>query len=79
MVDLGRFNFDIRKFVTGSNKTSGTNYRKDFAHGVKSTRSGGSSYSEDSQSRNNSPRMYHNKYAPITRSVGSALIKTEID
>lgn len=55
--------------VSGSNKTSGTNYRKDFAHGVKSTRSGGSSYSEDSQSRNNSPRMYHNKYAPMTRFV----------
>ncbi|KAJ3639536.1 hypothetical protein Zmor_002891 [Zophobas morio] len=58
---------NMPKAKQGSNKTSGTNYRKDFAHGVKSTRSGGSSYSEDSQSRNNSPRMYHNKYAPITR------------
>ncbi|EFA12801.2 hypothetical protein TcasGA2_TC001864 [Tribolium castaneum] len=58
---------NMPKAKQGSNKTSGTNYRKDFAHGVKSTRSAGSSYSEDSQSRNNSPRMYHNKYAPMTR------------
>ncbi|RZC42870.1 cactin-like, partial [Asbolus verrucosus] len=58
---------NMPKAKQGSNKTSGTNYRKDFAHGVKSTRSAGSTYSEDSQSRNNSPRMYHNKYAPMTR------------
>ncbi|CAH0561821.1 unnamed protein product [Brassicogethes aeneus] len=48
-------------------KVSSTNYRKDFAHGVKSNRSVGSSNSEESLSRNNSPRLYHNKYAPITR------------
>lgn len=42
----------------------GSNYRKDFAYGVKSTMSVGSTFSEDSQ---NNSQMYHNKYAPITR------------
>lgn len=44
------------------------NYRKDFAHGKKTSKSGGSTYSDDSQSNtNHTPMMYHSKRAPITR------------
>lgn len=40
------------------------NYRRDFAYGIKITKSVGSNQSEDSQ---HSPKIYRNKYSPITR------------
>lgn len=52
-----------------SNNGTSANYRKDFAHGKKNSKSGDSTYSEDSQSNlaNHSPRMCKNKSTPLTR------------
>lgn len=48
---------------TGSPRATGSsNYRKNFAHGVKSNLSVGSSYSDDSHPHKN--KMY---FSPITR------------
>ncbi|KAF5297155.1 hypothetical protein FQR65_LT10054 [Abscondita terminalis] len=49
------------------NETS--NYRKQFAHGVKTSRSGESTYSDDSQSNNKnySPKIYRSSRTPISR------------
>uniref|UniRef100_A0A1Y1LW62 Uncharacterized protein n=2 Tax=Photinus pyralis TaxID=7054 RepID=A0A1Y1LW62_PHOPY len=46
-----------------------SNYRKQFAHGVKTNRSGDSTYSDDSQpvNRNSSPKIYRSERTPISR------------
>lgn len=52
-------------FLGSTNVGSSSNYRKDFAHGVK--KSGGSVYSDDSQpNKKYSPKGY-NKSSPVTR------------
>lgn len=63
---LTRFVIDISG-GTG-NVENNSNYRKQFAHGVKANKSGGSTYSEDSQPNNNySPQIYRSKRMPTNR------------
>lgn len=53
---------NLKLFLDNKNKEG--NYRKDFACGVKSSMSCGSTYSEESQ---NISQVYHSKYGSITR------------
>ncbi|KAK5639597.1 hypothetical protein RI129_012089 [Pyrocoelia pectoralis] len=55
--------------VSNSQLEGSSNYRKQFAHGVKTNKSGDSTYSDDSQSinRNSSPKIYRSKRTPISR------------
>ncbi|KAK4871570.1 hypothetical protein RN001_015694 [Aquatica leii] len=60
---------NMPKASSHQSETETSNYRKQFAHGVKTNKSGESTYSDDSQpnNRNYSPKIYRNNRTSISR------------